>query len=95
MTGGMAVPHVSVACTGPVTYVGQEQIGRDLALLREAVGDTGPDEVFVCAVAPSGVGGNEYYRSEDEYLDAVADALHIEYARSSTPGSRCRSTIPS
>ena len=35
--------------------------------------------MFVCAVAPSGVGRNEYYRDEDEYLDAVADALHVEY----------------
>jgi 5-methyltetrahydropteroyltriglutamate--homocysteine methyltransferase len=79
MTGGMAVPAKSLVCTGPVTYTGQEQIARDLAALRAAVGDASPDEVFVCAVAPSGVGGNEYYRSEDDYLDAVADALHTEY----------------
>ena len=79
MTGGMAVPAPSLACTGPVSYTGQEQLGRDLAALRDTVGDAGPDEVFVCAVAPSGVGGNEYYRSESEYLDAVADALHVEY----------------
>jgi 5-methyltetrahydropteroyltriglutamate--homocysteine methyltransferase len=25
------------------------------------------------------VGDNEYYRSEEDYLDAVADALHVEY----------------
>jgi methionine synthase II (cobalamin-independent) len=31
-------------------------------------------------VAPSGVGGNEYYPTEAAYLDAVADALHEEYA---------------
>jgi 5-methyltetrahydropteroyltriglutamate--homocysteine methyltransferase len=80
MTGGMAVPAESVACTGPVSYIGREAIERDLELLRAAVGDAGPDEVFVSAVAPSGVGGNEYYPSEAEYLDAVADALHVEYA---------------
>jgi 5-methyltetrahydropteroyltriglutamate--homocysteine methyltransferase len=79
MTGGMAVPARSLVCTGPVSYVGQRQLGADLAALRAAVGDAGPDQVFVCAVAPSGVGGNEYYRSEDDYLDAVADALHVEY----------------
>ena len=79
MTGGMAVPAANLACTGPVSYTGQEQLGRDLAALRAAAGDAGPDEVFVCAVAPSGVGGNDYYRSEDDYLDAVADALHVEY----------------
>lgn len=79
MTGGMAVPAQTLACTGPVSYTGREQLGRDLAALRAAVGDTSPDQVFVCAVAPSGVGGNEYYRSESEYLDAVADALNVEY----------------
>jgi 5-methyltetrahydropteroyltriglutamate--homocysteine methyltransferase len=79
MTGGMAVPAPSLACTGPVSYVGQRHIARDLAALRAAVGDASPDDVFVCAVAPSGVGDNEYYRSEDDYLDAVADALHEEY----------------
>jgi 5-methyltetrahydropteroyltriglutamate--homocysteine methyltransferase len=36
--------------------------------------------VFVCAVAPSGVGGNEFYPSQTDYLNAVADALHTEYA---------------
>jgi 5-methyltetrahydropteroyltriglutamate--homocysteine methyltransferase len=78
MTGGMAVP-TAVACTGPVSYIGQDALGRDLAALRAAAGDAGPDQVFVCAAAPSGVGDNEYYRSEEDYLDAVADALHVEY----------------
>jgi 5-methyltetrahydropteroyltriglutamate--homocysteine methyltransferase len=81
MTGGMAVPVVPLRCTGPVSYVGHERLQRDLDLLREAVGpDAGADEVFVCAVAPSGVGGNEYYPSQADYLSAVADALHEEYA---------------
>ena len=79
MTGGMAVPAASLACTGPVSYVGRDQLALDLAALREAAGDTDPDQAFVCAVAPSGVGGNEFYRSESDYLDAVADALHEEY----------------
>ena len=84
MTGGMAVPVVPLRCTGPVSYIGHERLRRDLGLLRAAVGDAAPDfgadQVFVCAVAPSGVGGNEYYPSQADYLDAVADALHVEYA---------------
>jgi 5-methyltetrahydropteroyltriglutamate--homocysteine methyltransferase len=84
MTGGMAVPVVPLRCTGPVSYTGHERLRRDLDLLRAAVGDAAPgfgaDQVFVCAVAPSGVGGNEYYPSQAEYLNAVADALHVEYA---------------
>jgi len=81
MTGGMVAPSAPVACTGPVSYTGQERLKRDLDLLRAAVGEAaGPDEVFVCAVAPSGVGSNEYYPTQGAYLDAVADALHVEYA---------------
>src|SRR5215469_8342396 len=41
MTGGMAVPAPSLACPGPVSYTGKEQLGRDLAALRDAVGDAG------------------------------------------------------
>jgi 5-methyltetrahydropteroyltriglutamate--homocysteine methyltransferase len=80
MTGGMVAPVTPLGCTGPVSYTGQERLRRDLDLLRAAVGEASPDEVFVCAVAPSGVGGNEYYPSQASYLDAVADALHVEYA---------------
>ena len=83
MTGGMVVPVVPLACTGPVSYVGGDRLARDLDNLRAAVGDAGdahPDQAFVCAVAPSGVGANEYYPSRAAYLDAVADALHVEYA---------------
>jgi 5-methyltetrahydropteroyltriglutamate--homocysteine methyltransferase len=80
MTGGMAAPAVPLACTGPVSYTGHERLRRDLELLRAAAGDADPDQVFACAVAPSGVGGNEYYPTEAAYLDAVADALHEEYA---------------
>jgi 5-methyltetrahydropteroyltriglutamate--homocysteine methyltransferase len=82
MTGEMAAPAIPLGCTGPVSYTGHERLRRDLQLLRSAVGEgagSGPDEVFVCAVAPSGVGGNEYYPTETAYLDAVADALHVEY----------------
>src|SRR5271154_3422360 len=84
MTGGMAVPVVPLRCTGPVSYIGHERLRRDLDLLPAAVAGAAPDfrarQVFVCAVAPSGVGGNEYSPSQGDYLDAVADALHVEYA---------------
>jgi hypothetical protein len=74
MAGGMAAPAVPLGCTGPVACTGEERLRRDLENLRAAAGDAGPDDVFVCAVAPSGVGGNEYYPSQAAYLDAVADA---------------------
>jgi 5-methyltetrahydropteroyltriglutamate--homocysteine methyltransferase len=79
MTGGSVAAAVPLGCTGPVSYIGQQRLRQDLENLRATVGDAGPDEVFVSAVAPSGVGGNEYYPAEAAYLDAVADALNVEY----------------
>ena len=42
MTGGMAVPAASLACTGPVSYTGQEQLARDLSALRAGGRRRGP-----------------------------------------------------
>ena len=36
-------------------------------------------EAFIPSVAPSGVGQNDYYANEEEYLFAVAEALAVEY----------------
>src|SRR6266498_2052395 len=37
------------------------------------------EEAFMPAVAPSGVGTNEFYRSDEEFLRAVGKALREEY----------------
>lgn len=67
--------------TGPVHYVGQEAVGRDIANLTAAV--AGFDvEGFLPVVAPASAVPrpvNDYYGSEDELLFAVADALNEEY----------------
>jgi 5-methyltetrahydropteroyltriglutamate--homocysteine methyltransferase len=80
MRGGRSVPAAPVECTGPVSYRGQESLQRDIANLKAAVEGQQVAEVFMPAVAPSGVGSNVYYKSDEEYLAAVADALHEEYA---------------
>lgn len=79
MLGGTAAPLVPLVCTGPVSYRGQAAIQRDIANLKAALDGVPAEEVFMPAVAPSGVGRNEYYASDEEYLMAVADALHEEY----------------
>ena len=49
------------------------------AALRELDPGLDPEDVFMPAVAPSGVGKNEYYRSYEEYMHALAEALSTEY----------------
>ena len=58
MMGGAVAPVVPLVCTGPVNYCGEEALARDIANLKAAAG--GAYGAFVPAVAPSGVGTNEY-----------------------------------
>ena len=55
---------------------------KDIANLKVAAKVAGvPNEhVFIPATAASGVGRNEYYKSEEEYFHAVAAALSNEYS---------------
>lgn len=79
MLGGALVPVMRLRCTGPVTYRGQEAIQRDIENLKAAIGGLPHSDVFMPAVAPSGVGTNAYYPNDEEYLLAVAEALRQEY----------------
>src|SRR5215813_12666693 len=65
MLGGAIAPMVPLVCTGPVSYRGQEAVRQDLDNLKAALAGAKPAAVFMPALAPSGVGQNEYYRSEE------------------------------
>jgi 5-methyltetrahydropteroyltriglutamate--homocysteine methyltransferase len=79
MMGGAVAPGITLECVGPVSYRGEAQLQRDIANLKEATRGSEVEEMFMQAVAPSGVGRNAYYDSDEEYFFAVADALHTEY----------------
>jgi 5-methyltetrahydropteroyltriglutamate--homocysteine methyltransferase len=69
------------ACTGPVEYVGQAQLQADIANLKSAIP---PDtEAFMTAASPGVISWfqpNQYYPTEEQYLQALAKAMHEEYA---------------
>src|SRR5262249_21361673 len=70
------------ACTGPIRYTGQAQLAADLENLKAAVADAGRTDVFMPSVSPSSCVGlmeNRYYKSDEEHLFAVAEALREEY----------------
>jgi 5-methyltetrahydropteroyltriglutamate--homocysteine methyltransferase len=79
MLGGTVAPLVPFVCTGSVSYRGQEALRRDIENLKAALEGGESAAAFMPAVAPSGVGKNEYYVTEEEYLHAVAEALRSEY----------------
>ena len=66
-------------CVGPIKYTGHDAIIRDLANVNAAKPDR---EVFFTSVAPASMaynGVNEYYKTEEEYVYAIAEALRQEY----------------
>jgi 5-methyltetrahydropteroyltriglutamate--homocysteine methyltransferase len=68
---------------GPITYVGDATVQADIANLKAALAELDADvEAFLPAVAPGTVEHwlyNQHYRSDEEFLFALADALHHEY----------------
>ncbi len=68
-------------CRGPLTYVGQTAVARDIANLKAAMAANGATEGFLNAVAPGSCArfANEHYGSDEEFLWACADAMREEY----------------
>jgi 5-methyltetrahydropteroyltriglutamate--homocysteine methyltransferase len=81
MLGGAAVKAVPMVCVGPVKYRGEQLLQTDIANVKAAAKAAGvaDDHVFLPATAPSGVGRNEYYKSDEEYFQALAGELGKEY----------------
>ena len=81
MMGGAIVTLAPVVCVGPVKYRGEKFVRRDIANVKKAAAAAGvPDHhVFLPATAASGVGLNEYYKSDEEYFHALAAELGKEY----------------
>ena len=77
---GIVASPVQLVCTGPLTYTGQEALQRDIATIKAAAAEVAAEEVFMTAISPSDIEGqqaNEYYASEEEYLEAIALARLI------------------
>lgn len=71
------------ACTGPMSYDPSAQ-QRDIANFRAALTDAGvsdTSQVFMPVVAPASAYWlrNEYYKTDEEFVYALADVLHEEY----------------
>lgn len=70
------------ACMGPVTYVGQAQLQTDLDNLRAALQDAPGAEAFMTAASPGVIAQfqpNQYYPSDADYIQALAEAMREEY----------------
>lgn len=67
--------------TGPITYIGQDEVEADVKLMRTAMDAAGAQDGFVAALSPGSAARlkNEYYATDDEVVWACADAMAQEY----------------
>jgi len=81
MMGGAIVSLAPVVCVGPVKYRGEKLVQTDIENVKAAAAAAGVanEHVFLPATAPSGVGLNEYYKSDEDYFHALAAELSKEY----------------
>ena len=74
--------HGIDVCTGPVSYKGHAAVQKDIENIKSALKGLRHEEVFMPAIAASYIFAtlsNQFYRTEEEYEEALADALREEY----------------
>jgi 5-methyltetrahydropteroyltriglutamate--homocysteine methyltransferase len=74
--------QMQMVCTGPVTYKGKVQLEADLDNLKAALRGKKVAEAFIPCISPSNIedwNANEHYKSDDEYVEAIGEAMRKEY----------------
>ena len=71
-----------VVCAGPMKYKGQAILKAELENLKAALNGVKAAEAFVPSIAPSNIEvttPNEHYKSDEEYVHAIGQAMREEY----------------
>lgn len=74
-------PALWPVCVSKLTYTGHAAIQSDIASFKAALQAAGVDEGFMTSIAPGSASriANRYYKTEEEFLFACADAMREEY----------------
>jgi 5-methyltetrahydropteroyltriglutamate--homocysteine methyltransferase len=79
---GGSARYLRPICRSPITYEHSEPVQRDLAHLTAATEGQPVAGAFMNAPSPGIIAlfqPNEYYGTLDEYLDAIGEAMKVEY----------------
>ena len=71
-----------MVCAAPIKYKGHDALKAELDELKSALAGSGATEAFVPAIAPSNIETttpNEHYKSAEDYVFAIAEAMREEY----------------
>jgi 5-methyltetrahydropteroyltriglutamate--homocysteine methyltransferase len=76
------VTRFDAVCVGDIKYNGLFELQRDIDNLKAATAAAGVDEAFLPVAAPSSAipdRKNEHYKTDDDLVVALAEALRTEY----------------
>jgi 5-methyltetrahydropteroyltriglutamate--homocysteine methyltransferase len=85
------------ACTGPISVKDASAAEVDMLNLKEAVAGQSDARIFSSAASPGVVSvffANEYYRTDEEYLFAIAEAMRHEYESIAASGATVQLDCP-
>jgi 5-methyltetrahydropteroyltriglutamate--homocysteine methyltransferase len=69
-------------CTGPIAYIGHADLTFDIETLNGALAGTAAVGGFLNAASPGAIGlwlGNAHYKTHEQFVWAIADAMQTEY----------------
>jgi 5-methyltetrahydropteroyltriglutamate--homocysteine methyltransferase len=72
----------TVVCVGPIAYKGHAALQKDITVFKEALKGATVADAFLPVVAPASAvprSENEFYKSDEEFLFKLAEALREEY----------------
>ena len=73
---------MDTVAVAPITYAGAAELKQDVANFKEALRGVDVAEAFLPVAAPTSVipdRKNEYYKSDDDLQQAIAEAMRVEY----------------
>jgi len=81
---GWSGPTERIICTGPIMYIGADEVQKEIEIYRAALDAANVqfEEVFMSAFAPGWLEHffhNEYYDRDEEFVFALAEAMRHEY----------------
>ena len=69
-------------CVGPIGYTGEAELRRDIDNFTAALAAVRVEDAFLPVAAPASVipdRKNEYYKNDEQCLEAIANAMRTEY----------------
>lgn len=80
--GGATAKYQRPRCVGEIRVHSLEPAQTDVQNMKAATAASAPSEAFLNAASPGVIAlfqPNDFYKSQDEYLEAVAEAMRAEY----------------